>query len=354
MNIARQRLYHQHIASATFQTPGQVVEWLGAVQAQDYLGALWAVGLRMAQATETDIEQALIDRTIVRTWPMRGTIHFVPAADVRWMLELMTPRVMAATAGRLRQAGLDEVVFARSEKLLVKALQGGRRLTRTELYQLLEAAHISTAHQRGLFILNRLAQSGVICFAARVGRQPAFALLAEWVPQAKSLPRDEALAKLSLRYFSSHGPATAPDFAWWTGLTIADAKAGLDLVRTQLIQAEIAGQTYWSASSETGANVKSPTAYLLPGFDEYLVGYRDRSAVLEAAHLEMTGSLQNWLNPAVVVDGQVVGTWKRTLKKDKIIIAISPFTSLTKTQSRVVAAAADRYGAFLGLPVELP
>src|SRR5262250_1125569 len=136
MDIARLRLQNQRIAGATFEKPGDVVAWLGSVQAQDYLGALWAVGLRMRSAVEADIEQALANRTIIRTWPMRGTLHFVAAADIRWMLELLTPRVVANKAQHLlRQFGLDEAAFARSKELFERALQGGKQLTREAMYE---------------------------------------------------------------------------------------------------------------------------------------------------------------------------------------------------------------------------
>src|SRR5207237_2162453 len=193
-----------------------------------YPGALWAVGLRTRDATEAAIEQAIAERTIVRTWPMRGTLHFVAPEDARWMLQLLTPRVVAANARRVyQQSNLDDATFARSKDLFVDALQGGKQLPRPSLYKVLEAAGISVAGQRGLFILQRLSSEGLICFAARQGKQPTFALLDEWVPisLSKTPARDQALAELALRYFTSHGPATVQDFAWWSGLPAADASA---------------------------------------------------------------------------------------------------------------------------------
>src|SRR5262249_6103388 len=193
-DIARLRLHNQRIARGTFEHPSDVVAWLGAVQAQDYLGALWAVGLRMRNAVEADIEQALADRTIIRTWPMRGTLHFVAAADARGMLELLTPRIVANNTQRpVRQFDLDARKFARSKDLFERGLEGGRRLTRNAMYKVLEAGGVSTAGQRGLHILWRLAQDGVICFGAREGKQQTFALLDEWAPKAKRMSRDKSL-----------------------------------------------------------------------------------------------------------------------------------------------------------------
>jgi hypothetical protein len=302
----------------------------------------------MPGATEADVEQAIADRTIVRTWPIRGTIHFVAAEDVRWMLELVAPRTVARSARRLRELDLDDATFVHSEKLFVDALQGGKRLSRNAMYALLETAGISTAGQRGIHILWRLAQDGVICFAIREGRQQTFALLEEWVPKAKTLQHDEALAELARRYFVSHGPATLQDFAWWSGLPASEARAGLEMVESQLAREVVDNRTYWH-SALADAGDMSPTAYLLPPYDEYIVAYRDRSAVLDSAHAIQAG-YGGILSPTVVVDGRVVGTWKRVLKKNAIVVTPTYFTKISEAQAHAVAVAADRYGRFLNRP----
>ena len=194
-DLTRQRLYSQSIAPAVLEKPGDVVKRLGAVQAQDYLGALWAIGLRMKAATEKTIEQAICDRKIIRTWPMRGTLHFVAPEDVRWMLALLTPRIITNAARRHRQLELDAATFARSEILFTKALQGGRQLTRPEMMDVLEQDGISTAGQRGYHILWRAAQTGLICFGPRRGKQDTFLLLDDWLPDGKALSRDKSLAE---------------------------------------------------------------------------------------------------------------------------------------------------------------
>jgi hypothetical protein len=359
--LAPQRLRNQRLSEDRFETPGEVVEWLCAVQAQDYLGSLWAVGLRMGSAIEADVERALADREIVRTWPMRGTLHFVAAADVRWMLELLTPRAVAGAARRLReQMGLDEAVFARGADVLSRALEGGRQMTRNAIYELWEGARISTGDSRGLHILSRLAQDGHICFGAREGKQQTFALLEEWIPNARRLARDEALAELAGRYFASHGPATLQDFTWWSGLAAPDAKEALELAKSRLVQEEIDGRSFWLSpsfpkpgSSAKGAKGASAGAHLLPCYDEYTVAYKDRAAVLDPGHAKLENSGHGIFHPTVVVDGQVVGVWKRALKKDGLAIALSPFRKLKRPESRAVAEAAERYGRFLGAPVEL-
>jgi len=348
--IARHRLSNHLLDGARFDRPGDVVGWMGLIQAQDYRAALWAIGQRMQCATEAGIEQALADRSIVRTWPARGTLHFVAAEDVRWMLELLAPRVIARTARRYRQLGLDDATFDRSRQVFIEALQGGKQLSRDGMYRVLESAHISPAGQRGIHILSRLAQEGLICFGARDGKQQTFVLLPEWAPAAQTKATGEALAELARRYFTSHGPATLQDFVWWSGLATSDARAGLEMARPYLLQEVIDEQTYWlPASLPTGAQT-SQTVYLLPAFDEYLVGYRDRSAILDPAYVKQTNAGGGMLSPTILVDGQVVGTWRRTFKGGSVVLTPSWFVVQQKAQEQALAAAALRYGVFLGLP----
>ena len=352
--IARSRLANHGIANPTFAQPGGVVTWLGAVQAQDYGGALWAIGLRMTGATERSIEQAIAERAIVRTWPMRGTLHFVVAQDVRWLLALLTPRVIAQSAGRYRQLELDEATFARGKEVFAKALQGGKQLTRDEMLQELEQAGISTAGQRGYHLLGRSAQDGLICFGTRRGKQQTFTLLDEWVPLTRSLTRDEALAELTKRYFTGHGPATVQDLMRWAGLTAAEAKTGLAAAGKVLVQKTVADRAYWMASNLLELNTGTTTTYLLPGFDEYLLGYSDRSAVLDPAYAQRICPGDNGMfNPTIVFDGVVTGTWKRIFKGGAAVIETMPFRPLTPAKNEALSAAADRYGEFMGMPVVL-
>ena len=227
-------------------------------------------------------------------------------------------------------------------------------MPRDAMYRLLEAARIPTTGGRGLHIISRLAQEGIICFGAREGKQQTFALLDEWAPKAKKMARDEALAELARRYFTSHGPATLQDFIWWSGLRTAEARAGLEMVKPHLVQEVNDGQTYWLASSMPEAKYASPTAYLLPAFDEYTVAYKDRSAVLNPLHAKQVNTGNGIFFPTIVIDGQIVGTWKRTLKKSAVVITPSSFARLNEGETRAFAAAASRYGEFLGQPVVLP
>jgi hypothetical protein len=349
-DLIRHRLHNQLLTRRAFEKPGDVVKWFGAVQAQDYPAALWAVGLRLPDATESGVEQAVAERTIVRTWPMRGTLHFVAPDDIRWMLALLTPRILANAASRYRQLELDDKVFARSQRTLERVLQGGKQLTRPALYRMLEAAGIATSESRGIHILGWLAQKGVVCFAAREGKQPTFALLEEWVPAARALERDESLGTLAERYFTSHGPATLQDFVWWSGLTATEARAGLAAVESRLVREPLDGRDYWLASSTPAAKPAAPTAQLLPIYDEYTVAYRDRSAVVDPAYAALT---VNGLGPGIVLNGRVAGTWKRVTTKDGVALTSNLFVSPGKAESRALAAAVERYGSFVNRPVHL-
>jgi hypothetical protein len=222
------------------------------------------------------------------------------------------------------------------------------------MYRLLEAAKITTAGGRGLHILGRLAQEGTICFGAREGKQPTFALLDECAPGAKTLARDEALAELARRYFTGHGPATLQDYVWWSGLRVAEARAGLEMAKPHLAEEIIEGRSYWLCPTAPAAKDSARAAYLLPPFDEYTVAYKDRGAVLDPLYAKHVNSGNGVFKPTIVVGGQVVGIWKRTLKKDVVLITPIPFAKLNKAEGRAFAAAATRYAEFLEAQVVLP
>lgn len=319
---------------------------MGAIQAQDYLGALWAIGLRLPHATEATIEQALAEAKIVRTWPMRGTIHFVSAADVRWMLALLTPRVVQRSQARLRQLELDTATLNAGATVVARALDGGKQLTRNQLYDALEEAGITAHGSRGLHILGQLAHQQLICFGARAGKQPTFVLLDEWVPSTPAPLREEALAILARRYFTSHGPATLQDLIWWAGLTVVDAKAAIGGATGHLERAQIDGQEYFAVGNTAG---NKQDVFLLPPFDELLIAYRDRSASLDPSYSNLVAPGSNGIfNPIVVTGGRVTGTWKREFKKDKVIMSFSPFAAWSNDEAAKIAQVAERYAAFVG------
>jgi hypothetical protein len=325
---------------------------MGAMQAQDYLQAVWAIGLRMQAATMADVEQALTDGKILRTWPMRGTLHFVPSEDAKWMLKLSVARMLAGEKRRQRQLELDETMIERTKQLFYDALKGGQRLSRPSMMQLLEDAGISTRGQRGYHLLWYMAQTGLICLGPIENKGQTFVLLDEWVPASRELSREEALAELARRYVASHGPATTQDFAWWAGLTLTDARAGFEAAKSGLLAEKIDGQEYWMARDAPGQKAhQTSSVHFLPGFDEYLLGYKDRSAVLAAEHASKIVPGNNGVfRPMLVSAGLVAGTWKRTLRKNDLDIVLNPFAPAGVSEE-VASEEAKRYSDFIGLPL---
>ncbi len=355
MNIAYQRLLNQQIALQAFQKPDEVVRWLGAVQAQDYAAAKWAVAQRTKGITDSAVDQAFNEGEFLRTHVMRPTWHFIAPEDIRWLLALTAPRVHAANAYQYRRLELDKTIFKRRNAALTKAFRDGQQLTRAELASVLQQAGIEANDLlRVTYLILGAELDGILCSGARRGKQFTYALLDERVPAAKTLSRIEALAELTRRYFTGHGPASAEDFIWWSGLTRADVRSGIEMVKPQLGHEVVNGRTYWFAASITTAKVSRQAAYLLPNYDEYIVGYTDRSAIFNSSHADKLDAPSNPLfQHTLIINGQVAGTWKRTLKKDAVIIELKPFASLTKSEKQTVSAAAEKYGEFLELPVAL-
>lgn len=345
--IAWQRLYNQQIIDSRCRSVVEVVSWLGAMQAQDYPGALWSIGLRLPSSTLSDIEKAIARREIIRTWPMRGTLHFVAATDIKWMLELLNYRIVGKINARDQALELTEKVYQRSRDIFTTTLQGDKQLRRDEMLQLLEKNGIKTNGQRGYHILCRLAQEGLICFGSHDGKQPTFALLSEWAPTAKSLGREESLATIAQKFFQSHGPATVADFARWTGLNLTDARLGLEAIKGSLVSEKIDGVEYFSPEITEVDN--RDVAHLLPGFDEYMLGYKDRSAALVElhAHKIVPGNNGMFL-PTIVINGQIVGLWKKTLNAKTIKIKLIPFEKLSSADHKLIQVAAEQYTNFIG------
>ena len=353
-DIAVERLFCQQLAYSKFKLPGDVVSWLGAIQAQDYAGAKWSIGLRLSGSTEAGIEKALNDKAIIRTWAMRGTLHFIAAADVRWMLELLAPRVIAGNASRYKQLGLDKQTFVQSNAVLVDALQNGKQMTRKELLPVLRQNGISTEGQRAPYILQRASIDGLICQVSMRRNDPVYMLLDNAVPGGRKMKREDALAELARRYFKSRGPATLKDYIWWSGLTAADARAGLEAIKLQLSSETIDGEIYWLDPTIQAENSVPSNICLLPSFDEYLIGYKDRSASLVDPQYKKLSSLSTGMpNPTVIKNGRVVGIWKRTLKKQKVILAIKPFNALSAADLNDLKEEELRYGEYIGLSVEI-
>ena len=352
-DVARRRLAAQRLIGAPFADATEVVRAQGAVQAQDYPSAKWALALRCPNATDSVVEQAIADGRILRTHVLRPTWHFVDPSDIRWMLRLTAQRVIARMAPYSRQLELDADTFRRSNAAVTRALRDGRQVTRKELDDVLKGERIRTETPRLAHLLMRAELDGIVCSGARRGKQFTYSLLEERIPSAPSMDRDEALLELTRRYFSTRGPATPQDFAWWSGLTVGDAKRGIDIAGAELRRDEIDGTAYWVTKSVVPPGGVR-TAHLLPNYDEYFIGYRDRGAILELVRGVKPKATLNGLTAHVIaVDGQIVGGWKRSLKRNGVAVELNPVITLTGAQRKAISIAVERYGAFLGLPVDI-
>lgn len=352
LNIAHHRLRNQRLAGPPVEKPEQVVKWLTAVQSQDYAGAKWAIAQRVKETADDEIDALFNEGKILRTHVMRPTWHFVMPADIRWMLELTAPRVNAVSAYYYRKLELDDALFRRSTTAIAKALRGGKQLTRSEIAQALKLARIDAKGLRLAYLILRAELDAVICSGALRGKQFTYALLDERVPRFKTLERDEALAELTKRYFTSHGPALLRDYTWWSGLTMADAKAGIGMAGHDLDHRTVDGKTYWFGELGETAKTKAPLIHLLPNYDEYLIAYKDRSNSIDPSlhnHLRQRDDAFN--AHIIVLNGQVIGGWRRTIEKDKVTVNANPLLKFGAAENRALRLAAERYGQFLGKSV---
>ncbi|PZF92262.1 winged helix DNA-binding domain-containing protein [Micromonospora deserti] len=335
--------------TARSSSVAEVVAWFGAMQAQDAASGMWSLGARLPGLSHADVHDALERREALRTWPMRGTIHLVPARDARWMLELTGVRSLAGAATRRAQLGLAEADAARATEVLGEALAGGGRLTRAQCLATLTAAGIDTGGQRGYHLLWYASVRGVTCLTPNVGSAQTFALLDEWAPAPHRPDRDEALALLTRRYVRSHGPVTAREFAGWTGLTLTDARRGFAAAGAALAAVRVDGEEALVDAALLDAPREPVDDVLaLPGFDEYLLGYKDRSLMLDPAHKDAIVPGGNGVFQATLVRaGRVVGTWKRTVGPDRVTVTARPLVAVDPAQRVRVERALGRYAAFL-------
>jgi len=359
-DVAQARLRNERLIGARFAKPADAVRWLGAVQSQDYAGAKWAVGLRVENCVDDDIERAFRDGLILRTHVLRPTWHFVVPEDIRWLLALTGPRVRAAMAYYDRKLDLTDRLIGRSNDLIARALAGGNHRTREELAGILARAGIEAAGQRLGHLMLRAELDAVVCSGPRRGKQFTYALLEERAPAAKVLSRDQALAELAARYFTSHGPALPQDFAWWSGLTVSDARRGIELAGQRVAPVAIEGRTYWHgvALPATATSPVKPTrhvVHLLPNYDEYLIAYKDRSAATDRAVLPSSPGSRDevFANHLVIVDGRLIGGWRRLVEKTTVVVETRLLAPLRGPERQSLAAAAERLAAFLGQPVRV-
>jgi hypothetical protein len=352
LDILRRRFSNQHLSRPQFEVPADMVAWLGAVQSQDYPAAKWALGQRLKGATDASLDRAFNEGAILRTHVMRPTWHFVAPADIRWLLALTAPRVKKLLSHYSRQWGVDAPVLKRGFTAIFKVLQGGQQLTRTQINAVLRSAGIRLGNLSLGHIIMHAELDALICSGPRRGKQFTYMLLEERVPPAKPLHRDEALAELSRRYFTSHGPAQVQDFTWWSGLTAADTKKGLALLGSQLARETADGKEFWFVPGDPAPMPR--TTYLLPNYDEYTIAYRDRSHFYDASDFQSPIARDNVpFAHMIVARGRVVGTWKRTLGARAVRVVAKFLQPPAAAEQRALKTAVEQYGTFLDLSVKL-
>jgi hypothetical protein len=338
------RMNNQQIVNSRFDKPVDLVKWMGAIQAQDFFGSLWSIGMRLNRSlTESQVENAISERSIVRTWPMRGTLHFVHSTDVHWMLKYLTPRVFTRFESILKKEGIDLKIRTKAKKIWEKTLAGENLLTRDEMYAALEKSKISTSGTRGLHLLAVAAQERLICFGPRKGKQQTFTLLEEWIPSPSIPPKEEAMSILAARYIKSHGPVMIEDFAWWAGLTKSEASSAFESVRKKFEQKSLNGKTFWFDASAEVVKPKT-SAFLLPTYDEYGIAYKNRDEILLAEEHRM---LDGRFTSAIMMNGKMIGTWRRTIEKGTVTIETKPFQKFNAGQIKAISAEGKNFAKFI-------
>jgi hypothetical protein len=347
--ILSQRLINQQLVGTKFRQPEDIVVWMGALQAQEYAMAKWAIGLRLGDTKDEIIERAFNEGHFLRTHVLRPTWHFVAPADIRWMLKLTAPRIRRAMAYMDRQLEIDRGVIIKSQKVFTKALQGGHPLRRRDLQTALTRARIAASGPRLAHLLIHAELDQLICSGPRRQRNFTYMLLDERVPPAAALDGDAALAELSRRYFRSRGPASVQDFSWWSGLSVREARRGVDLLGTELAIEVINGRELVRSSKTAPRPRNIRFTCLLPDYDEYGIAYKDRTALFEVADL----TRQIAYNRMIIIDGRIAGSWKRSEEKTDVVVEAVLFRPLTGPRQQALTKAGERFGKFLQRPVRL-
>ena len=335
-DIARLRLRNQRLIGAPLRAAEAVVGWLGAVQAQDYYGAKWAIAQRLRSGGDAEIESAFECGRILRTHVMRPTWHFVRPEDIRWLLALTAPRVRALLAYYDRKLEIDKKLLRTCRSVLERVLRG-TSLTRDQIGNAFAEAKIRARGQRLAHLLIHAELDALICSGPRLGKQFSYALLDERAPATAPRECDDALADLARRYFASHGPAIVQDFAWWSGLTMTDSRRGIDLADPKLALLRFEDKQYWFAPPLKAPEPKwfnPPIVQLLPNYDEHVASYSDYTPSFDRARVRVPANAEGALmNHIIVSNGQVVGGWRRTLWRDHVRVEARLLARLTSAES---------------------
>lgn len=351
-DISNIRIQNQHIEQSFSLSAKDLVHSMGAIQAQDLIMAKWAIGLRLQNATEKTIEDAYNKGEIIRTHLMRPTWHFVSPDDIYWMLELTAPRIKTILKTNNRILELTEIIYSKCNRLLEDALLNGENLTREELVLLFEENHIKTNDNRLSHIMMNAELDGLVCSGPLRNKKLTYSLIEERVPTKKLLTKEESLCELARRYITSHGPVTVQDFVWWSGLSVTYARKAFEMNKSDFFSMTIDFREYWF--KDNNSQIKnSPGVHLLPAFDELLISYKDRSAIINESHNAKAISSNGIFRPIVIIDNQVGGIWRRTTQKSHTTIEVNLFKPENRQIIECIENEANRYSLFIERPVQL-
>lgn len=349
--ISEIRMRSQQLASSRIEDPRELVSWMGAVQAQDYPMTKWAVGVRLQEGRLQQVEEALKRGEILRTHVLRPTWHLVAPEDIRWMLKLSAQRIKLAYASyaKVLKSNITEKQYGQFNDWIVRILEGNKSLTKQEIKTEVNRRGMETEDHFLERLIGNAEIEGVICSGVDQGNKPTYALLDERAPQTPDLPREEALARLAIRYFQSHSPASLNDFAWWSGLTATEAKQAISLIENQLIpDKSVPDKHFIHTSYREAALLPTEVLHLLPSFDEYLISYKDRTSVLAPEHHPKAFNKCGTFYPVILHNGKVIGNWSKTAKKGELVIETSLFNPELPVDKELLKQAEARYKNFLG------
>ena len=345
-NIANIRLINHQLLRTDYTTPRQIVEHFGIVQAQDFNSAKWAIGTRLNGCTEKMIHEAFDKGEILRTHILRPTWHFVTPENIRWMLQLSAKRIMQSMKSRDRELGLTDEIYTKCYRIIEKTLDKDIFPTREELTTIMHDAGMKFDSSQMYHVISGAEANGIVCSGVLRDNKQTYALLEKRVPATKPLTKEESLAKLARIYFTGHGPAVLQDFVWWSGLSVGEARLGLASVQTEFISETIDGQTYWMPD----VNIRPLPAgksnvHLLPAFDEYIVGYKDRTAAISSENHQKAISSNGVFRPVIIKDGRVIGLWRKA-SSGKKTITIAPFEPVDNATQPLIDAEIEKFRAF--------
>lgn len=348
--VLLERLSRSRLVGEPFVSPAAVVAGLCAVQSQDLLGAAWAVGQRSA-ASHAEVMGAYDRGEILRTHVLRPTWHFVSPADLRWMLALSAPRIHRQSAPYYARSGLTERVRGRAGERIARALEGGRFLTREELAAELARARIVVEKEALAYVMMHAELEGIVTSGPMRKKAATYALVSDRVPKTRPLDRDEALGAIVRRYFDGHAPASERDCAWWAGLTLGEVRRGIEIAGDAIAVRE--GRVHSTSHVPRPAKV-APRAHFLSNYDEYLIAYQDRSDFFSSEAVKLLGPADRvFAAHFVLVDGKLVGGWRRLLSKKELVLEAAIVPLRTATAKKALASATITIGRFFGVPARI-